>query len=220
MLGSLTLYRRFLYDTFFSPYLIPTPDRTLLALPENRAGQGDLANLPPIGHGLAGILAGWTVSFVATPVEHIKARLQIQYAADRRLRLYSGPVDCLKKIVSAKPEIIIRQLTLFQFSAHGVSGVYQGHKSNLIFRTFFFFWWSSYDIFSRILSVKTKLSEPAINFWAGGMSAQIFWITSFPADVIKQRTMTDGLGDERRFKTWRATAAQIYRERGLTGFYR
>jgi len=44
-------------------------------------------------------MAGWTVSFIAAPVEHVKARLQIQYAADKSKRLYSGPIDCTKKLV-------------------------------------------------------------------------------------------------------------------------
>ena len=44
-------------------------------------------------------MAGATVSFIAAPVEHIKARLQVQYAADKNKRLYSGPIDCINKIV-------------------------------------------------------------------------------------------------------------------------
>lgn len=79
MLGSLTLYRRLLHQS--PPYV--AWDR-----------------LPPHAHGLAGIAAGWTVSLVAAPVEHIKSRLQLQYAEGTgRPRLYSGPLDCIKKIV-------------------------------------------------------------------------------------------------------------------------
>lgn len=55
--------------------------------------------LSVLGEGIAGMFAGWTVSFVAAPVEHVKARLQIQYSADKSTRLYSGPVDCSKKLV-------------------------------------------------------------------------------------------------------------------------
>ena len=52
-------------------------------------------------------MAGATVSFIAAPVEHIKARLQVQYAADKSKRLYSGPVDCIKKIVRYScPEVM------------------------------------------------------------------------------------------------------------------
>ena len=93
MLGSLTLYRRLLHENVFSR-------------PEIRritpfAKYQDLHTLPSFGHGIAGIMAGTTVSFIAAPVEHVKARLQIQYAADKSKRMYSGPIDCTRKIVSA-----------------------------------------------------------------------------------------------------------------------
>lgn len=93
MLGSLTLYRRLLLENVFSKPAI----RSLTPF---ASYQSDLKTLPSFGHGIAGILAGTTVSFVAAPVEHIKARLQIQYAADKSKRMYSGPIDCLKKLVS------------------------------------------------------------------------------------------------------------------------
>ena len=44
--------------------------------------------LPAIGHAIAGTFAGWTVSFIAAPVEHVKARLQVQYQATKSQRLY------------------------------------------------------------------------------------------------------------------------------------
>lgn len=99
MLGSLTLYRRLLLENVFSkPHFRPY-------LPFSRY-QPDLATLPSFGHGIAGILAGTTVSFIAAPVEHVKARLQVQYAADKSKRMYSGPVDCLRKLVSANDSIL------------------------------------------------------------------------------------------------------------------
>ncbi|KAL7939834.1 mitochondrial carrier domain-containing protein [Trichoderma chlorosporum] len=165
--------------------------------------------LPPLGHGLAGIMAGATVSFIAAPVEHIKARLQIQYAAHKAERLYSGPLDCIRKI----------------HAHHGVRGIYHGLSATLLFRGFFFFWWGSYDMLSRALRQNTSLSNPAINFWAGGLSAQVYWLTSYPSDLVKQRIMTDplggGLGDgERRFPRWRNAAVAVYRESGWRGYWR
>lgn len=49
-------------------------------------------------HGLAGLAGGLTVSFVATPVEQIKARLQVQY--DAKSKTYKGPIDCIRQVVS------------------------------------------------------------------------------------------------------------------------
>jgi solute carrier family 25 (mitochondrial carnitine/acylcarnitine transporter), member 20/29 len=71
----------------------------------------------------------------------------------------------------------------------------------------------------------TQLSTPAINFWAGGLSAQIFWLTSYPSDVVKQRIMTDPLGGalgdgERRFRRWKDAAAAVGRESGWKGYWR
>lgn len=98
MLGSLTFYRRILQENVFSSpkiYSINpfTPPHVELS------GKGGVSQLPTVGHAIAGIMAGWTVSVIAAPVEHIKARLQIQYAAEKSKRLYSGPVDCTRKIV-------------------------------------------------------------------------------------------------------------------------
>ncbi|KAL2868149.1 Anp1-domain-containing protein [Aspergillus lucknowensis] len=202
MLGSLTLYRRLLLENVFSK-------PTIRALTPFAKYQPDLHTLPSFGHGIAGIMAGTTVSFVAAPVEHVKARLQIQYAAEKSKRLYSGPIDCIRKILRT----------------HGITGLYRGLCATILFRSFFFFWWGSYDVLSRMMRERTSLSAPVINFWAGGISAQIFWITSYPSDVVKQRLMTDpmggALGDgQRRFRWWKEAAAAVYRERGWRGYWR
>ncbi|KAJ6131628.1 hypothetical protein N7523_001334 [Penicillium sp. IBT 18751x] len=201
MLGSLTLYRRLLLENVFSkPHL-----RQWMPFSSHQ----DLATLPSFGHGLAGMMAGTTVSFFAAPVEHIKARLQIQYAAEKSKRMYSGPIDCLRKILKT----------------HGISGVYRGLWATVFFRSFFFFWWGSYDVLTRYMKDNTKMSAPAINFWAGGISAQLFWLTSYPSDVVKQRLMTDPMGGalndgQRRFSGWKDACKAVWRERGWRGYWR
>lgn len=202
MLGSLTFYRSLLHRTLFAPPQI------MAGLP-SRDPSLPVHKLPTIGHALAGVMAGATVSFIAAPVEHVKARLQIQYSSVKAERLYKGPVDCASKI----------------YRFHGLRGIYHGLSATLFFRSFFFFWWGSYDVFTRLLAEKTELSTPAINFWAGGLSAQVFWIASYPSDVVKQRIMTDplagGLGDgERKFANWKEAARTVYRENGVRGYWR
>ncbi|QUC23238.1 uncharacterized protein UV8b_07479 [Ustilaginoidea virens] len=226
MLGSLSVYRRLLAEHVFhaaswapggggddgdGPSGLGVEAEALLP---GRASSSHPpppppSHLPPLGHGLAGVLAGATVSLVAAPVEHVKARLQIQYAADKARRLYAGPLDCLRRI----------------HARHGLRGVYHGLGATVLFRGFFFFWWASYDVLSRWLRRRTGMSAPAVNFWAGGLSAQVFWLTSYPCDVVKQRVMTDplggGLGDgERRFPRWRDAAAAVWREAGWRGYWR
>ncbi|KAI0383208.1 mitochondrial carrier [Hypomontagnella monticulosa] len=211
MLGSLTVYRRLLAEHVFHPDLHPSSPSKKPPETEGpiAATSHAAVHLPTYGHGLAGVASGCTVSFIAAPVEHIKARLQIQYAAKKSARLYSGPVDCLRKI----------------YGAHGVRGVYKGLCATLLFRSNFFFWWGSYDVFSRALSKHTNFSAPVINFWAGGLSAQVFWVLSYPSDVVKQRIMTDPLGGglndgTPRFKNWFQAAKAVYREGGAKGYWR
>lgn len=117
-----------------------------------------------------------------------------------------------------------------QYRIHGIRGIYHGLTATLLFRSFFFFWWGSYDIFTRLLTNHTSLSTPAINFWAGGLSAQVFWITSYPSDIVKQRIMTDGLGKgykgqnlgdgEQKFRRWKDAAKEIWRRDGARGYWR
>ncbi|KAF3940580.1 Mitoferrin [Dactylella cylindrospora] len=205
MLGSLSNYRQILLD-IDSPFLRANPH---LDAPDGRSDQDPIPKLSSTGHGIAGILAGWTVSFIAAPIEHVKARLQVQYhgrKADPAIRpKYTGPIDCVLKISRE----------------HGVLSVFHGLRATLLFRTFFFCWWSSYDILTNYFKANTSLSAPAINFWAGGLSAQVFWLTSYPSDVVKQRIMTDELAkDKRKYATWWMAAKGIYVEHGARGFWR
>ncbi|KAI0601413.1 mitochondrial carrier domain-containing protein [Biscogniauxia sp. FL1348] len=212
MLGSLTIYRRLLSEKLF-PHLLRTPP--LSPSPSSSSSHATTPSppvhpLPSWGHGLAGVLAGLTVSFVAAPVEHVKARLQIQYGARGEARLYAGPVDCARRV----------------YGAHGLRGLYKGLGATLLFRSFFFCWWGSYDALSRLLRERRPgLGPAAVNFWAGGLSAQVFWVTSYPSDVVKQRIMTDPLGGPLgdgtpKYGSWWQAARAVYAEGGARGYWR
>ncbi|CDK28929.1 unnamed protein product [Kuraishia capsulata CBS 1993] len=90
----------------------------------------------------------------------------------------------------------------------------------MIFRTNFIFWWGSYEIFTNFFKDNTKMSNPTINFWSGGLSATVFWIFAYPADVVKQVIMTDDV-DNPRFKKYSQAVKYVYNERGgVKGFFR
>jgi solute carrier family 25 carnitine/acylcarnitine transporter 20/29 len=116
-------------------------------------------------HGLAGLAGGLTVSFVATPVEQIKSRLQVQYDTSRKI--YTGPIDCVKQVVRN----------------NGVFGLWQGLLPTMLFRSWFFVFWSSYEVFTKELK-KTSLTDGSVTFIAGGLSATAFWIGAFPAGKV------------------------------------
>ncbi|KAG7192355.1 uncharacterized protein KQ657_001753 [Scheffersomyces spartinae] len=181
MLGSLHLYRRLVKENFY---------------PEEK-------KLPLLGHVIAGLGSGWTVSFVAAPIEQFKARLQVQY--DAKTKLYTGPVDVARKL----------------YQTCGIRGIYSGLLATMIFRTNFIFWWGSYELFTRYFEDNTKLSKPSINFWSGGLSATVFWIFAYPVDVVKQVIMTDNpKRSEKKFPRWIDAAKYIKDTRGWGGFMR
>ena len=237
MLGSMTNYRNFLRRYYYEPRHSLPPS----------------APLPHIGCAIAGIGGGWTVSFVAAPVEHIKARLQVQYHDARRhyhrhqlatttptLTLtsttlqhpqYSGPIACVRSI----------------FANHGIRGIFHGLFATLVFRSHFAVMWYAYSHLTEQFKRHTTLSDPAINFWAGGLGAQCYWLMSYPSDVVKQRITTDRLignretvgkerdilsrivsgkegyaGGEKYGRSWVAAAKGVYREgnAGIKGFWR
>lgn len=157
--------------------------------------------LTPFEQGIAGIGAGWTVAMVASPVEIIKVRLQMQYVSGAA-RQYKGPIDCARKLTQR----------------YGPLGVYRGLHATLAQRSFFFFLWGGYDVYSNWLrSLRTssqfpflttttparpntqayiearkqgQMTERAVNFLAGGLAANTFWTLAFPVDVAKNRYMS------------------------------
>lgn len=108
LLGSFSIYRDFLNRISQHPE----------ALPVLETGRAAPANLSSASVSfIAGGLAGWTVSFIAAPIEHVKARLQVQYGRSK----YAGPTDCFREI----------------YQDHGISGLYRGLSATIIFRSFF-----------------------------------------------------------------------------------
>ncbi|KAI9506666.1 mitochondrial carrier domain-containing protein [Coemansia spiralis] len=150
-------------------------------------------------HGLAGLGAGWTVAMVATPVEIIKMRLQMQYATGTE-RKYRGPID------------VARHLT----KQYGIFGIWHGLPATMSQRSFFFFLWGSYDVYSDAVENR-PLPEKLVNFLAGGMAANTFWTFCYPVDVVKNRYMTQGDDSPIPF---RKMFRHVYRTEGLSGFFR
>jgi len=62
-----------------------------------RAAPRTTEGLSITGHGLAALGAGWTVCFIITPFENLKAKLQMQTSASNKI--YSGPIHCAREII-------------------------------------------------------------------------------------------------------------------------
>ncbi|KAJ3096851.1 hypothetical protein HDU97_005479 [Phlyctochytrium planicorne] len=159
-------------------------------------------------HALSGLGTGLVVSFAATPVELLKGKLQVQYDGKGK-RVYDGPIDCIKKL----------------YGNHGIAGLFQGLKPCLVFRSFFWVLWGSYEVYSKQLT-RAGFGSGTTAFLAGGFAATTFWIISFPADLIKNKIMTQpdpGKNAPRsayRYPTMLSCAKDIMAKEGLKGFYR
>lgn len=214
-MGSLTTYRMLLQDS-----------------------RGELSLLD---HAVAGFGCGITVSFVASPVEIIKAKLQIQY--DAKSKLYTGPIDCARHLIREDGV---------------VKGLYRGLSGTLLFRSFFWVLWGSYEIYSRKLE-EWGVEKSLIPFFSGGtyfvchervihhiststtsiiewkhftnlpsmhtlapfigLAANTFWTISFPADVIKNRLMTRPAKNP-LYTNIPECVRYIWKKEGWRGFYR
>lgn len=148
-------------------------------------------------HALAGLGAGLTVSFVATPIEHVKARLQIQY--DAASRIYKGPIDCIRRLVISRD-------------------LYNGLAATMVQRSWFSVFWLTYAVTTDQLSTST-LSAGSKSFLAGGTAATVYWLFAMPADIIKQRILTDSL-TQPKYSSWWDCAKNIYLRDGYRGYYR
>ncbi|KNE54581.1 hypothetical protein AMAG_00548 [Allomyces macrogynus ATCC 38327] len=173
-----------------------------------RCLQGDDPSVPLSipGHALAGLGAGIVVSFVAAPVELLKAQMQVQYG-DRETTRYSSPIACAKHIARVHP--------------WGLVGLWSALPATLLFRSYFWLLWGSYEVYTQKLTA-FGVNAAWVPFLAGGLAANSFWALSFPADVIKNRMMAQPqpINETSRYPTIVKTAKAIYATDGMRGFFR
>lgn len=165
-------------------------------------GAGRQLSIPEIA--LAGMVGGWTSVAIVTPIEQVKARLQVQYA-DPTTQKYKGPIDCIRKVVKEG----------------GVLGLYKGFWGTVYFRTFCGVYFASYEYTKREFQKRANWMTPIImNFLCGGIAATALWSLSYPFDVIKNRMATQPDGPDRPYKSVRECVTKIYQSEGWIGFWR
>ncbi|KAH7085371.1 mitochondrial carrier protein-like protein [Paraphoma chrysanthemicola] len=174
---------------------------------QNTEKRGD----PSLSYGqyyAAGAFAGIANTLLSSPIEHIRIRLQTQpHGANR---LYSGPIDCVRKL-----------------SAHqGVlAGVYRGTAVTFLREAQAYgVWFTTFEYLMNADSRRTNTPREQISTWKvaayGGLAGEMLWISSYPFDVVKSKMQSDGFGAAQKYSSMRDCFAKTWRAEGARGFWK
>lgn len=168
-----------------------------------------------LDHCTAAVIGGSIISVLVTPMEGVKARLQVQYAAGGKGAgvggvIYKGPWDCARRLINS--ELGWRR------------GLYRGWLPVCLCRMSNYAYFGSYTAISGAIGdrVGVKKGEKlpvGAALLAGGSAGFCYWLSCYPIDVVKARMQAapDVLppvykGMTHAFKT-------IYRQEGYRAFF-
>lgn len=152
-----------------------------------------------------GAVAGVANGFLASPIEHIRIRLQTQTGA---VKEFNGPIDCANKL----------------FKNNGLSGIFKGLTPTL-FRegVGMGIYFATYEaLVSKEIAAK-RITREDIPGWKlcmfGGLSGYALWLVIYPVDVVKSKLQTDSL-TKPTYKSSLSVFKDVYAKNGVKGFYR
>ncbi|CAI5756668.1 unnamed protein product [Candida verbasci] len=152
-----------------------------------------------------GAIAGFANGFLASPIEHIRIRLQTQ----SKIKQFNGPLDCFKKI----------------YNVNGLTSIYKGLVPTLIRESIGLgIYFATYEALIMNEIKKTpKLIRENIPAWKlclfGGLSGYSLWIGIYPIDVIKSKLQTDSLKNS-KYNSSISVIKDIWKLNGIKGFYK
>lgn len=144
----------------------------------------------------SGTVTGFFTAFVLCPADVLKCRAQLSRA--------TGGSGNFKEVF------------MNTFRTQGVAGFYTGIAAQVMRDVpFYCFFFGSYDLACKYLKKHTELPESAVYFTSGGLAGQVAWSISMPIDAVKSVIQTSA-----KPLPVIETVRNIYRTRGLWGFYR
>lgn len=153
-----------------------------------------------------GAVAGFANGFLASPIEHIRIRLQTQTGDSKA---FSGPIDCAKKL----------------YQSSGIRGIYKGLMPTLFRESVGLgIYFATYEaLVARELEKFPALSRKDVPGWKlclfGGLSGYTLWIGIYPVDVIKSKLQTDSLSKP-AYRSSLDVVRDVFARNGIRGFYR
>ncbi|KAI0439504.1 mitochondrial carrier domain-containing protein [Xylaria telfairii] len=156
----------------------------------------------------AGAFAGVANSVISGPIEHVRIRLQTQ--PHGAARLYSGPLDCVRKL-----------------SASGgvAGGLYRGEAVTILREAQAYgLWFLAFEWMMNADAARNGIARNEVPAYKvalyGGLAGEALWLGSYPFDVVKSKMQTDGFGANMRYKSMRDCFAQTWRGEGMRGFWK
>ncbi|RIB05760.1 mitochondrial carrier domain-containing protein, partial [Gigaspora rosea] len=119
--------------------------------------------------------------------------------------LYSGPIDCIKKI----------------YSSYGIRGIYKGQMITMArefqgYGTYFFL----YELLKRTEG-KGREIESWKTYLYGALAGYGMWLVIYPIDLLKSKLQMDGFTPQtRKYKNALDCFTRTYKYEGLRGFFK
>ncbi|KAL7009442.1 mitochondrial ornithine carrier protein [Cystobasidiomycetes sp. EMM_F5] len=186
------------------------------------------APLPLSQIAVAGGCAGAVTSFVLTPIELVKVRMQVQMIAQEQYALASS-VNTSSKPALPGPVKLVRSV----LQQYGARGLWLGQTGTFIREAGgSVAWFGAFEAVCRAFIkqrqkkattgrtiTKDDLTSPELML-AGAAAGTSYTVVLFPADCIKSTIQTgDELAKDRKPAGFLQIGRDIYRARGIRGLY-
>lgn len=153
---------------------------------------------------ICGLVSGLTNAFLASPIEHVRIRLQTQTGSGANAE-FKGPLDTIRKLRSHKQ--LMRGLTPTLLREGQGCGAY-------------------FLVYEALVAheIETGIKRTEIPAWKlcsfGALSGTALWLTVYPLDVIKSVIQTDNLKNPKSGKSMMQVAKLLFAKEGWKGFFK
>ncbi|SCU92510.1 LAME_0F00276g1_1 [Lachancea meyersii CBS 8951] len=168
----------------------------------SRSGAAPGSHLTLGQYYVCGFVSGTANALLATPIEHVRIRMQIQKSTKGE-GLYRSSLDCARQLI--KQGALMHGFTATTMrTSHGF-GVY----------------FSTYE--ALIANQASRgVARQDIPAWKvcifGAFSGAFFWALTYPFDVVKSVMQADDFRNPRYGRNVLSVAKAIYQERGIKAF--
>ncbi|CDO92430.1 unnamed protein product [Kluyveromyces dobzhanskii CBS 2104] len=165
-------------------------------------GESKYLSLPQ--YYICGVSGGFVNSFLASPIEHIRIRLQTQTGSGANAE-FRGPIDCIKKLKANGK--LMRGLTPTMLRESHGCGVYFLTYEALVGQ-----------------QVQSGIERKDIPAWKlclfGAASGTLLWTMVYPLDVVKSVMQTDNLKSPKNGNNIVSVGRSILAKQGFIGLFK